>query len=393
MRRWALAPLLIACAACSNGEAPATPPTSPPVVEGPPTSTVEPIAFETCSLDSHSDDSRAACAKVEVPLDWNAPDGTKLSFFVKRLSGTGPEPRKQLWLLSGGPGSSGSGFDTYAAELVARDPGVDVYIPDHRGTGRSGRLECQYIALVKSCVREVETNWGPGALAHFNVTNAAKDVGHVITRTRTANQQVHIYGGSYGTMWAQRYLQIFPKQPTSVALDGICQAGMCSFAKMPYSHDAIGKKLLQECAADRTCGAKLGPDPIARMREAFGKLSTCEGTRDWLDDVILRVYASYFLQSFTLRSLIPAIAYRVLRCDAGDVAALRAFDAALSAPDWRQDDFDLKSVVPLASQVLKHNIAISELEPRPPITKEELAKLVEGMLFGIVNDDYEVLRV
>lgn len=351
----------------------------------------EPVAFESCSLDSEGGDSRAACAKVEVPLDWNDPSGTKLSLFVKRVSGTGPEPHRQIWLLSGGPGSAGSGFDDYAAELVVRDPQADVYIPDHRGTGRSGRLACQAIALVKSCVREVETNWGKGALAHFNVTNAAKDVGHVVARTRATGQLVHVYGGSYGTMWAQRYLQLFPKQPTSVTLDGICQSGMCSFATMPYWHDTIGKKLLRECAADRVCGAKLGPDPIARTREAFAKLPTCGGMTGFGAEA-LRYYFSWFLQSFTLRPLIPALVYRVLRCDAGDIAALQHFREMLATTDYSEYDFELKSAVPLASDVLKYNIAISELEPRPAITEEEVARLAEGSLFGFFDDDYEELR-
>src|SRR5688572_26126213 len=107
-----------------NGDAPSGDPTSA-------------IKFESCSLKTGGNDGRAECANVEVPLDWKSPSGKKVTFFVKRLLGKGAEPRKQLWLLQGGPGAAGDGLEPLAEEVAARDDGVDIYIPDHRGTGRS----------------------------------------------------------------------------------------------------------------------------------------------------------------------------------------------------------------------------------------------------------------
>ncbi|MCC7542830.1 MAG: hypothetical protein IT379_41830 [Deltaproteobacteria bacterium] len=41
-------------------------------------------------------------------------------------------------------------------------------------------------------------------------TGAARDLGALIDATRGAADRVFVHGGSYGTYWAQRYLQLFP---------------------------------------------------------------------------------------------------------------------------------------------------------------------------------------
>ena len=108
---------------------------------GPPT-LVRRIAFDPCSLVTGGSDTRAECANVEVPLDWNSPGDAKVTFFVKRLVGSASGPHRQLWLLQGGPGGAGDGLEPLAAEIARGDAALDVYIPDHRGTGRSERLDC-----------------------------------------------------------------------------------------------------------------------------------------------------------------------------------------------------------------------------------------------------------
>src|SRR5687767_9264726 len=42
------------------------------------------IAFAKCSLITGGNSGGAECANIEVPLDWNAPDGKKINLFVKR---------------------------------------------------------------------------------------------------------------------------------------------------------------------------------------------------------------------------------------------------------------------------------------------------------------------
>src|SRR5689334_21902983 len=147
MRLLSLTALFAAVAfGCGSQDAASTPapdptPTAPPV-EVTPNPAAAPIVFETCSLETGGTDRRADCASVEVPLDWKHPEGRKIPFFVKRLRGNSSAAHRQLWLLEGGPGAAGDGLDSLAADAVAKDPALDVYIPDHRGTGRSARLDC-----------------------------------------------------------------------------------------------------------------------------------------------------------------------------------------------------------------------------------------------------------
>jgi hypothetical protein len=78
------------------------------------------------------------------------------------------------------------------------------------------------------------------------------------------------------------------------------------------------------CAADAFCGSKLGSDPTARAKAAIAvaERGTCHGL-DWATGPRLRELFGALLKSFNLRSLVPAITYRVLRCDESDTEALR----------------------------------------------------------------------
>jgi len=347
------------------------------------------ITFDPCSLETGGTDTSAECANVEVPLDWNSPGDAKVSFFVKRLIGRASGPHRQLWLLQGGPGGAGDGLEPLAAEIASADAALDVYIPDHRGTGRSERLDCPQtrgsLAFdYATCLKEMKIRWGISGLATFSTTTAARDVGHVIAGVRTPGQEVHVYGISYGTYWAQRYLQLFPSQPTAVALDGVCQSGLCSYLKMGYWFDRVGKKYMAECAADPVCGEKLGESPVEAVRAAIAKANTgtCAGLSK-INGKSLRKLFGMFIASFELRALIPATTFRVLRCDADDVLALKRFESVLT-DDLGETFSGFDGVAgrkSLTSDVLGMHIAFSELEEDPPISRADLAELLADAVF------------
>src|SRR5688572_4845911 len=101
MRRALFTSLFFSCAllgplACGGADAdpvntpPPTPtgttPPTPTTTTTPPVTAPPPIPFAQCSLDTYGKDKLAECANVEVPLDWDKPDGKKMSLFVKRVS-------------------------------------------------------------------------------------------------------------------------------------------------------------------------------------------------------------------------------------------------------------------------------------------------------------------
>lgn len=399
--------VLVALAACGGTEAegPAAPVTipesAPPGDAGAPAAQPEPVAFKPCSVQTGGSDTGAECADVEVPLDWSKPEGKTVTVFVKRMRGSAAGPHQQMWLLQGGPGGAGDGLEPMAAEVLSRNGAFDVYIPDHRGTGRSAFLECPISTSTRfdpaACGAELVKAWGKDGLATFNTTTAARDVGHLVERTREPGQKVHVYGVSYGTYWAQRYLQLFPDQATAVTLDSVCQAGLCSFLKIDYWRDVVGKKFLAECAADAVCGAKLGPDPVAKVREAMAvaDAGTCDGT-EGMNGEYLQAYFGYFLASFQIRSIIPPLTYRILRCSPEDVTALKATWSTLSqlfGGGFLAPNGAFAPARDLSSPVLGYHIAFSEMEESPPVSRDALRALMKDAVFatyrGETRDAYD----
>jgi pimeloyl-ACP methyl ester carboxylesterase len=392
--------LLVACGGQTNvpeqapggGQAPAPPAATAPAPA--PTPEVPPIAWKACSAITGESGGGAECATIEVPLDWNDVEGKKAELFVKRIVGSG-SPRKQVWLLQGGPGGAGDGMEEMALELAAQDKSFDVYIPDHRGTGRSTYLGCkaQQLGLYsldawQTCINEVKQTWGD-KLATFSTTTAARDLGYAIQRTRAPGQDVHVYGVSYGTYWAQRYLQIFPAQPTTVVLDGVCQSGLCSLSRYGKWFDDVGKKYLGDCANDAFCASKLGHDPVAKVNEAFAKLDarSCPGITAGWDGSVMRQVFAMFVASFQMRALVPSTTHRILRCSAEDVTAVNHMIQTLQQwlsggrRAWANGD-------DLSSDVLGMNIALSELEEQPVIAKAELLRLMSDAVFFEKDDTH-----
>lgn len=382
MKLASLAVCLGAVTACAVETSPAT-----DVAESAVRPSDGPVTFEPCSLSPgvHGVPGTVSCARIEVPLDWSKPTGRRISFFVKRIQGNAPGPHKQLWLLAGGPGAAGDSFDSQARMFLSADPALDLYIPDHRGTGRSTKLECSGSgsgsASGASCIEELITTWGRDGLAAFSTTSAARDVGYGIERTREPGQQVHIYGVSYGTYLAQRYLQVFPRQPTSVTLDGLCQAGLCSLLKYGYWSDKTAQRFMRECGEDAICRAKLGSDPVARAKDAIaiGEAGTCAGL-ERLRGAGLKNALHGLIRIYSVRALVPALIYRVLRCDDGDVVALRNFVDLISRPP-PAPPAGTAAPASLTSGLLASNIAFSEMMEVPAITRDELRALMSTSVF------------
>jgi pimeloyl-ACP methyl ester carboxylesterase len=297
-----------------------------------------------------------------------------------------------VWLLSGGPGKSGAALEEpVALPLRALSPASDIYLIDHRGVGRSTRLGCPDHEVPgvdgiepdewPDCIDHLQSTWGDG-LAGFTTTAAARDVAALIERTRGDGQDVHVFGISYGTYWAQRYMQLFPEQPTAVTLDSLCQAGLCSVNQFDPWLDRVGRKFLAACGADEFCGGKLG-DPLAAMGAFLDGLDagTCAGLTDaGINRTLAKQLFGVFLASLDTRPLIPALVYRGNRCEADDVAVFQHLVGVLTAPP------DLSAApadVHLYSQVLGNHAAVSEMmELAPPSLAEALATQEQAYFWG-----------
>ncbi|MCO4763173.1 MAG: alpha/beta fold hydrolase [Myxococcales bacterium] len=277
------------------------------------------------------------CATLQLPYDYAKPDGDKLPVHVARVKATKPR-RGALWLLQGGPGGDGSGLAQVAAEFAKKVPDLDLYLPDHRGTGLSDRLGCDKQEGDKSiggqaivsfewqqCIKAAQEKWGD-KLNHFTPSNASRDLHAWIDAVREGPEDpVFIYGVSYGTYWAHRYMQIFPKQPTAIVLDSVCPPGECVGDKYDTAFNEVAKSYLKLCGEDTFCSSKLGKDPWKKLGDLYTKLETgkhCPSFTQNVGPIQLRSLLSGLLRQFQFRAVIPALIYRLNRCDKGDEAVL-----------------------------------------------------------------------
>lgn len=339
------------------------------------------VVWTSCSKMTGGSTLDAECAMVAVPVRWDAPRGPTLELFVKRIRGTQPS-RGQLWLIAGGPGNAGDFFETILPLFTVDVTDLDIYLLDHRGTGRSTRLGCAVEeaaasergatitpAEMPACLADVRARLGD-TLEGYRPTEAAHDLRALIEVTRTPSDVVVVYGRSYGTYLVQRYLQLAPAQPTAVILDSTCAAPACTFPiTYDLGHDEVARAVLEICGQDDFCRSKL-PAPVMALENLLAILDGGHcGAGPGASDAI-RARIGFLEKSPTLRPLVPALIYRLTRCRADDTAALASLDAfAASLPDGALD-----------SRLLRDHIIYSELWEAPTPAQE--TALAQALAIG-----------
>ena len=373
--------LLLLLAACGSSDAPAgdaAPGPAPELV----------VDWSPCPVLTDGTGLGAECAEVVVPADWTDPDGETLTLFLKRVQTAGAT--KQVWMLNGGPGASGADFDPLAERLVGEHPDLAFYLLDHRGTGRSTRLGCPEQEADDSphgraisageraaCIAAVEAEVGD-RLPTFTTSNAAQDLGHLIEATRDGYDEVHVWGGSYGTLWGQRYLHFFPAQATAITLTGIAPPD-ASFTRYDADYDQVARAYLAACDADPHCADKLGGQAAARIAALYRDLAGghCPAAAGLSGDTLRPLFATFLLWSWYERALIPALAYRLERCDPDDIAALAHFAGLFRGREETAADR-------LHSAVLGVHIGVSELSTPPFPTAAEAEAVVENTVVSLL---------
>ncbi|WP_370617362.1 alpha/beta hydrolase [Mumia sp. Pv 4-285] len=215
-----------------------------PTSEPPPADDLDPALQAFYEQDVSWDKcGRYECASAEVPLDYAAPDGERVTLQLRRLPAGDPGARVgSLFINPGGPG--GSGVD-YVASFTASagDDVLDAYDVvgfDPRGVGASTPLECAdtaqldayvntdptpddaseeqaYYDAAKTLGERCQSQSGDLA-SHVSTVEVAKDLD--ILRAVVGDSSLHYLGASYGTMIGATYAELFPKRAGRLVLDG-----------------------------------------------------------------------------------------------------------------------------------------------------------------------------
>lgn len=337
------------------------------------------LRFSTCP-GAYS----GVCAIVDMPLDGTSPSGKTVPILLNKIV-TSPRPTAQLWVLQGGPGGTAADMSPLARDVADHMSGLEIYTIEHRGVGASNRLGCPVAERAAmdagsdagaprlddlACIAEAKSAYGAD-LQHYTTTNAARDLARAIELTRRPGLKVFVYGVSYGTAWAQRFLQVAPKHADAVVLDSLVVPGGQFLSTFTTQADPVGRKLAEVCKTDAACSAALGPDPWAKIVAAKAKLEQGHCPELGLSARDRELFTP-FMRAQALQGYAFAAWARFDRCNADDVAALRLMRSRKIFTSPNEG---------LSSDVLGLNIMFSELWESPPPSQSVLTQRYDDAVF------------
>ncbi|MDB5920991.1 MAG: hypothetical protein JWR40_5225 [Massilia sp.] len=216
-------------------------------------------AVQTRSCHLPGSEETLRCVSVPVALDYASRGGARLALHVTvapafRESALG-DP---LFVLAGGPGEAGSDVLPLLANTFRRTRATrDIVFIDQRGTGLSGKLDCetkpaqkamtedQLEVEIRACIAGLHVNY-----AAYTTANAARDIEQV--RLALGYGKINVWGGSYGTRLGQAYARAFPGQLRALVLDGVAAPDQVIPAGGRDSQAAL-EALFRQCAAEPAC--------------------------------------------------------------------------------------------------------------------------------------------
>ncbi|ETV96992.1 hypothetical protein H310_09841 [Aphanomyces invadans] len=352
------------------------------------------------------------CAEFTMPFCHNgtacaaSPLPTKsMPLFVKKLSASVSGSKKVLFMLQGGPGASSVAMESLMSNVHDLLFGeFHIFTLDHRGTGRSGFLDCPAaqaqcsgglggtaITLdeLPGCLNDLRLQFGGNAAAAFSVTNAAKDVTTLI-QTELADYDVYLYGVSYGTLLVERVMHFSPPQVKGYILDSIVAdhhhgSNSQVFTNSNDDLNAVSRQFLDLCSKDTAgCGELLGPNATAALFNLYETLdsnaSACSSlfyrTLNETPSVVLRQFFAALLGDLDRRVFIPTFAARVRRCNDQDKTLLTAL--LMESPDHSDT---------MSSGILHDTIGFAELWHVLTPSMADLAQKFMASPMAQINSD------
>jgi pimeloyl-ACP methyl ester carboxylesterase len=199
--------------------------------------------FYTQRLD-WKDCEGAQCATLEVPVDYQNPQGDTIELALVRVPARKQSKRMgSLVVNPGGPGASGVDYARAADVIVGKGVrnAYDVVGFDPRGVGRSAPIDCltdteldafvggdptpddaveekAYAERARAFAQSCGATSGP-LLGHVSTREAARDMD--VLRAALGEKKLTYLGASYGTLLGSTYADLFPKQVGRMVLDGV----------------------------------------------------------------------------------------------------------------------------------------------------------------------------
>lgn len=217
------------------------------------------------------------CARVDVPMDYAAPEGERVELALKRVRAGDPSTRIGSLLVNpGGPGGSGMSFVESASMVFTPEvmAAYDVVGWDPRGVGASTPVECVSDAeldALRAVVYDTTTQEGRDALradmkrlgeaceantgvalGFVDTVSAARDMD--VLRAVLGDADLYYLGFSYGTALGAMYADLFPERVGRLVLDGAVDPAL-DYAELGYGQAAGFEAALRAYAADCLAGS------------------------------------------------------------------------------------------------------------------------------------------
>lgn len=196
------------------------------------------LVWQDCPVNAN-DIPAPQCATLQLPVDWNNPDGPTYGLKLARRTATNQSARVGAMVFgAGGPGDSGvyrirEGIDRFSDELRSR---FDIVSFDPRGAAGSNPVVCsaallakapspiitsqaQYDATIKynrELAADCRENTGP-LFEHLDSLQSVKDLEAI--RKALGEGKLTFHGSSYGTMLGAQYAEQYPQKVRAVVLE------------------------------------------------------------------------------------------------------------------------------------------------------------------------------
>ncbi len=296
---------------------------------------LEPTAaprFEQISCPQPPPSPRARCGILRVPENRQAPGGRTIALNMIVLpAAKAPARLPPLFDFDGGPGLPATkNAEFYATNGISRDR--DVVMLDQRGTGASNGLHCAELAAVpptspmlpvpavRTCLDALRKK---ADLRFYGTLDAVEDIEAV--RRALGYGKIDLFGLSYGTTVALRYMQRHPSSVRVAVLMGTAPPS----TRPPREHATAGARALDltldDCAADPACNARY-PDLRADLARALQRLAAPASP---LPPELFLEWLRSLLYSPMTRASVPGI---IVRASTGDVAPMLALKPQIGGP-------------------------------------------------------------
>jgi pimeloyl-ACP methyl ester carboxylesterase len=263
-----------------------TAPTSTEPVTTDGSATTEPPEPASYEIAWEEYDDGLEIGTIEVPVDYDDPDGDTFELFLGRSLAQDPENRIGTLLVNpGGPGFSGAEYGLFASSIFDQDllDRFDIIGWDPRGTGQSvPAIDCvddydryyaqpditpddtaereQNVALAEefaaACVEALGETF-----AHVGTNDVARDMDAI--RQALGEEEISYFGFSYGSELGATWATLFPETVRAAVLDGAADPNADSTEASIQQLRGFESSLatfLAECSATEECEFHNGGD-------------------------------------------------------------------------------------------------------------------------------------